>query len=86
MISLSTHLQGDVGSLDANSTLITLGNQTYNNSIPTTNLTATYASEVPTETTALWTRDGGLDSYLTSSVSSSVPVLSGNGTADSPSR
>lgn len=69
--------------VDGNSTVLILSNQTYNNSIQTTNLTASFASETPTEVLNYWTSDSGLDTYLTSTVDAAVPQFSNQSSADS---
>lgn len=74
------------GSIEGNSSTIILSDQTYNNSMQTTNLTATFASEAPTDAMASWSSDVGLDTYLTSSVTAALPLLSANNTADSAAR
>ena len=83
---LQMNLGSSAGILDGNSSTIVLANQTYNNSVQTTNLTASFTSETPFEALNMWSSDVGLDSYLTSSVSAAVPNLDGNDTADSSSR
>ena len=72
--------------VEGNSTTIILSNQTYNNSVQTTNLTATFASQSSSESSAYWSSDVGLDTYLTSSVTAALPSLSANSTADSATR
>lgn len=59
---------------DANTTIVVLSQKVYNNSAENSSLVATFAATEPTEQSASWSTDTGVDSYLTSSVDAALPL------------
>lgn len=83
LYGLQVHADGS--NFDANSTIIVLSQQIYNNSNSNSSLMATFLSSKPTEQTASWSTASGIDSYLTSPVNAALPIPAANSTATDPS-
>ncbi len=72
---------GDGTGFDPNTTVVVLNQTVYNNTASNSSLTATVASTELTEQTASWSRNVGLDNYLSSIVNAALPQPSANTSA-----